>query len=257
MAISTNTEALISLHEEKIANDIKQKEQIQYTQDGFTIDVPNGEPFKLYGITEVLQYYNEPVEKLDKAIYDYNQRIVGLQNTILDVGQSANDCGCGGFVGFTTLGVPFFVGINTITAYQDDLNYRGWSYTSPNPFSETSGTLTSVNAGIGTEDLIVQSSIGVYYGDVGVARTTLPVCPGVTNCTGYATSITNLSSQVSTLQSERNALIVKLNYMKSERSRYEIRQYGFESQKAALDAEIASSASLISFLQNPANEQWL
>jgi hypothetical protein len=257
MTISTSTEALISLYQQKINSDVEQKEQITYTENGFTYSLPSGEEYKLYGIQETLQYFNEPIEKIDKKIIEINNKIVGLQNTILDVGQTANSCGCGGGVGFSTLGVSFFVGLNTITVTADTIPYRGYSFTSPNPFSEISGTLISSNVGIGTEDLVGSTSLGVYYGNVGVARTTLPICPGVTNCTGYATSISNLDNQVTSLQTERNDLITKVNYLKKERTRFQVRKYGFDRQKEELDAEINTSNTIISFFQDPANEEWL
>ena len=265
MAISTSTEALISLYEQKIESDTEQIVQVVYTENGFTTELPGGESFKLYGVQETLDYFDVPIEKIDTRIVELNTQIVGLQNTILSVGQAANDCGCGGATGFTTSGIfpftytPFFLGINTVTVYADTIPYRGYSYTSPNPFAEINGTLNSGNVGVGTEDLTGQSSLGVYYGNVGVARTTLPVpsCPTVTSCTGYATSITNLTNQITPLQTERNDLIVKVNYLKKERSRFQIRKYGFDRQKEELNAEIATSNAIISFFQDPANEEWL
>ena len=257
MAISTSTEALIELYDQKRSSDFEQIEQVQYTEDGFTTRLPTGQEYRLYGVQETIGYFTDPIEKLDSKIIELNIKIVGLQNTILDVGQTANDCGCGAGISFNLFNIPFFLGINTVTVYADTIPYRGYSYTSPNPFSEINGTLNTGNIGIGTEDLVGQVSLGVYYDDVGIARTTLPVCPGVTNCTGYATSITNLSTQVTALQSQRNDLIVKVNYLKKERSRFEIRQYGFNRQKEELNAEIGISSSIINFLQDPANEQWL
>jgi len=257
MAISTNTEALISLYQQKITSDTEQIEQVTYTENGFTTQLADGTNFKLYGIQETLDLYSYPIEKLDTRIVELNTQIVGIQNTILNVGQTANSCGCGGATGFTTTGTPFFIGINTTTVTADTLPYRGYAYTSPNPFAATSGTLNLSNVGIGTEDLTGSTSLGVYYGNVGTARTTLPVCPGVTDCTGYATSITNLTSQITTLQSTRNDLIAKVNYLKKERIRFEIRKYGFERQKEELNAELSVSNTIISFLQDPANEEWL
>ncbi len=257
MTISTSTEALIEFYQKKAESDTEQIQQVIYTENGFTTTLPTGETFKLYGVQETLDYFKNPIEKLDTRILELNNQIVGLQNTILNVGQTANTCGCGGSVGFGSTGVSFFIGINTVTVTADTLNYRGWAYTSPNPFSETSGTINSGNVGVGTEDVIGSTTLGIYYGDVGVARTALTICPGVTTCTGYATSITNLSSQISSLQTQRNDLIVKVNYLKKERSRFEIRKYGFERQKEELNAEINASNSIINFLQDPANEQWL
>ena len=263
MAITTTTEALISLYQQEIRSNTEQIQQVITTENGFTVPLQDGSEYKLYGIQETLEYFNGPINKLDAKIIEINVKIVGLQNTILSVGQTANDCGCGGATGFSTSGIfpftytPFLLGINTITVYADTIPYRGYSYTSPNPFAEINGTLTSVNVGIGTEDLVGQSSLGIYYGNVGIARTTLPVCPGVTDCTGYATSITNLTSQITPLQTERNDLMIKVNYLKKERSRFEIRKYGFDRQKEELNAEIATSNTIINFFQDPANDEWL
>lgn len=266
MAISTSTEALISLYQQKVESDTEQITQVTYTENGFTTQLANGDQFRLYGVQETLDYFDAPIEKLDARIVQLNTQIVGLQNTILNVGQTANSCGCGGATGFTTSGnvpytyTPVFVGVNTTTVYADTLTYRGYSYTSPNPFSATNGTLSSGNVGVGTEDLTGQSSLGVYYGNVGVARTDInvnPICPGVTACTGYATSITNLTNQITPLQTQRDDLIVKVNYLKKERSRFQIRKYGFDRQKEELNAEIATSNAILSFFQDPANEEWL
>ena len=263
MAISTNTEALISLYQQKVETDTEQIQQVIYTENGFTIQLPEDKEYKLYGIDETLNFFNEPIQKIDTRIVQINAQIVSLQEQILTVGQAANDCGCGGAIGFTTSGIfpftytPFFLGINTVTVYADTIPYRGYSYTSPNPFEETSGFLNSGNVGIGTEDLVGQSSLGIYYGNVGVARTTLPICPGVTTCSGYPAQISALEAQITPLQSERNNLISKVNYLKSERSRFQIRKYGFDRQKEELNEEITNSNTIVSFLQDPANDEWL
>ena len=307
MAISTNTESLISIYQQTIRTNTDQIAQVEATEVGFSAQLPDGTEYRLYGIEETLDYFGGPIRKLDARIVEINSQIVGLQNTILDVGQTANSCGCGGvgvqvwdalatytlgdYVSTTagnlylvnadgpagsepvhttgTVGIydyqdsgwtGGYLGISSTTVVNDTVPYRGYSYTSPNPFSAISGTLTSVNAGIGTETLTGTVNIGQYIEPIGTARTDIdvnPICPGVTNCTGYATSITNLSNQVTELQSERNALITKVNYLKKERIRYSIREYGFNRQKEELNAEIGISSSIISFLQDPANEEWL
>jgi len=260
MAISTNTEALISIYQQTISSNTDQIAQVEATETGFSSQLPDGTSFKLYGIQETLNYFGEPIQKIDARIVELNTQIAGLQSTILNVGQTANSCGCGGSVGFGTTGVPFFLGINTTTVLQDSVTYRGYSFTSPNPFSAISGTLTSVNAGIGTEDLTSQSSIGIYYGDVGIARTNIsifPICPGVTDCDSYPIQIAALESQITPLKNERNSLINKVNYLKSERSKYKIRDYGFTAQLETLNSEINSAESLIDFLESSSNEEWL
>ena len=261
MAISTSTEALIGVYQQENSRNTEQIQQVDDLEvNGFSITLPDGDPFRIYGVQETLNFFNEPIEKIDARIVELNNKIVGLQNTILAVGQEANNCGCGGSVGFGSTGVPFFLGINTVTVSADTIPFRGYTYTSPNPFAATSGTLTSGNAGVGTEILTGTSVIGSYFGDVGVARTNIdlfPICPGVTECTGYATSITNLSNQISPLQTERNELITKVNFLKGKRSTYEIREYAFENQRAELNSLIANNNAVIDFLQDPANEEWL
>ena len=260
MGISTNTEALIAFQQQKIRTDKKQKEEVEYTMRGFSFEFSNGETYNFPAINDVMNWYDDPAKKIDKRIYDLNVQIVNLQNQILAVGQAANDCGCGGSVGFGSTGNSFFVGFNTITVYADTVTYRGWSYTSPNPFEEINGTLTGSNSGIGTETLTGITSIGVYYGNVGVARTFIdlfPICPGVTTCSGYPPQIAALEAQIAPLQAERNSLLSKVNYIKSERAKYEIREYGYNAQMETLNNEITSSTNLINFLQDPSNEEWL
>ena len=262
MAISTQTAALLELYNQKINLDNQQLTQVNYVQSGYTIQTGIGstEKIKVWGPQEIIENYTPPIQRLDNRILELNNQILTLQNEILVVGQSANTCGCGGSVGFSTLGVPFFVGINTVTVPGDNLNYRGYTFTAPNPFAAVGpSSITSGNVGIGTEDIIIQSSLGVYYGNVGVARTTLPVpsCPTVTSCAGYATSITNLTSQISTLQTQRNDLMVKVNYLKSARASYELQNYSYNQSKIQINNSIGISSSIISFLQDPANSEWL
>lgn len=307
MAISTSTEALIGLYQQENSQSTDQIKQVEDLEtNGYDLNLQNGDSFRIYGIQETLNFFNEPIEKIDTRIVELNTKIVGLQNTILAVGQAANACGCGGtgikvwqpttaytageYVSTTagnvyliasngtsgasepshttgTVGIYTFVSsgytglgylsLSDTTVVNDAIPYRGYAYTSPNPFAATSGTLTLGNVGVGTENLITTSTIGTYANDVGIARTTLPICPGVTDCTGYATSITNLSNQITTLQTERNGLITKSNYLKSKRSTYEIREFAFSNQKTELNAQISSNNDIITFLQDPANEEWL
>ena len=560
MEFRSPKECLLSLYQDKVKSDNEQIKQIEQTESGFSIQLPDGTNFELPAIQDTLDCFTDPINKIDTRIVTLNNQIVDLQNSILQVGQTANSCGCGGSVGFGSTGVPFFIGINTVTVYADSLSWRGWSYTSPNPFSEISGNLsvgidfaitsaeytigpttypvrgylyvppissTSVDVivlyhgtisnttttvleaasnfmgiakdnirlkdkiifsvaypqdaiptansldgtyggignagflfednlpfaraallwaknslnsymasqglnksinrvfmfghsqggslvhklntlestdgvianapgpirldltcqnqesiglvgagkpitlqnavcqklynvygsaftssqyfdrsvqayttglisptlyiqgqqdttgagnqidwintlfadvesqvvsdgkggllkvqgghdafvnnpiaqqairdfvestgsdvtmtaagtvGLGTEDLVGQSLIGIYYGNVGVARTTLPICPGITTCDAYPSQIASLQAQITPLRSERNSLIGKVNYLKSERSKYEIRKYGFNRQKEELNADIASSNAVLNFLNDPANEEWL
>ena len=86
MAISTNTEALISLYQQEIRSNTEQIQQVITTENGFTVPLQDGSEYKLYGIQETLNYFNDPINKLDTRIVEINTKIVGLQNTILNVG---------------------------------------------------------------------------------------------------------------------------------------------------------------------------
>jgi hypothetical protein len=244
MAISTETQALLDLYNQKISLDTQQLSQINTVQTGYTITtgIEPSDQIKMWGPPVVIENYNLPIRKLDNRIIEINDQIDNLQSQILSVGQSANAVGCG------TTGIFIFtVGFNTITVYQDQLRYRGYTFTAPNPFSSIDGTLINNNSGIGTEDYIAQPILGVYYGPIGTA--------GI--CAGYATSITNLTNAIVELRSERDPLIQKVNFLKSGRSQYELQNYALDQSKVQMNTAINASSSIIGFLQDPANAEWL
>lgn len=245
MAISTQTAGLLDLYNQKISLDQKQLEQVTTVQTGYTITtgVGSSDYIKVWGPEEVIENYNVPIEKLDDRILELNTDIANLQSQVLFVGQAANSVGCGStgyFIGTS------FVPNTTTTVNQDNLNYRGYSYTSPNPFSQISGTLSSSNLGIGTQNYITQSSIGFYYNFTGIG-----------SCVGYATSITNLNNQIIEIQSTRTDLIDKVNFLKIGRSQYELQNYAYNQSKSQMNTSIAISSSIISFLEDPDNSEWL
>lgn len=246
MAISTQTEALLDLYNQKLSLDTQQLSQINTIQSGYTITTGIGasDQIKIWGPTDVIANYNPPIVKLDNRIIEINDQITNLQSQILSVGQAANGVGCGTIGYFNELS---FAGFSTVTVYQDQLRYRGYTFTAPNPFSGIDGTLITSNSGIGTQDYIAQVSIGVYYGPIGT--------DGV--CAGYATSITNLTNTIVGLQSSRNALIEKVTFLKAGRSQYELQNYGLEQSKAQVNTAIGISSTIVGFLEDPANAEWL
>lgn len=244
MAISTQTEALLDLYNQKISLDTQQLSQINTVQTGYTIKTgtESTNQIKIWGTSEVIENYNLPIKKLDNRIIEINDQIDNLQSEILSVGQSANAVGCG------TTGIFIFtVGFNTITVYQDQLRYRGYTFTAPNPFSAIDGTLVNNNSGIGTEDYIEQPILGVYYGPIGTAGT----------CAGYATSITNLTNTITGLRNERDPLIEKVNFLKAGRSQYELQNYAYNQSIVQVNQSISNSNTIIGFFEDPANAEWL
>lgn len=247
MAISTEREELLKFYEQKIKLDKQQLTQIEVIEAGYTIDAKNGDtPIKIWGPSELISYFDVPIESLDTEIVSINDEIRDLQDLVLQIGQEANSVGCG-----TT---AWSVGFTSVTVTRDQSRYRGYSYTSPNPFSGIDGVLNSGNSGIGTQDYINPVSIGTYFGPIDTCNN-LFLCTSEL-CTGYATSITNLNAQISDLQDERDDLIVKVNDFKIKRIDFELQNYAYTASKQKLNTQIGIASAAIEFLNDPANEQW-
>lgn len=243
MAISTETEALIELYNQKIELDKKQLEQVNYAQNGYTIRTGVGasDTIKIWGTGEVIQNYDSSIVRLDNRIIELNTQISILQSEILSWGQQASALGCG-----TTL---FLSAVS-----QDDIKYKGYSYSGSNPFSTIQGTLSEENAGIGTENYTEQTFIGTYNGDIGNCYS---IFCNDEICAGFAATITNLQDQIAPLQTERNDLIYRVNFLKNGRSQYQLQNYAFERSKTQINASIGVSSSILSFLEDPTNQEWL
>jgi outer membrane murein-binding lipoprotein Lpp len=240
MAISTQTEALIELYNQKITLDTQQINQVNYVQAGYVIQTGVGdtERFKVWGTNEIIENYNYSISKLDNQIIALNTEIQDLQNDILNVKQTANSNGCPGAI--------WQIGFTTTTEYEDTLNYVGYGFTAPNPFSSISGILTTSNAGIGTYNYTSQSSIGQYFE---------PITGG--GCTSYVSQINDLETQVSSLQGERDNLIIKVNTLKASRVSAELQNYAYNQSKNQLNESIATNTAILTFLQDPANAGFL
>lgn len=246
MAISTETEVLLDFYNQKIILDIKQISQIGVVESGYTIKTGIGttEQIRVYGPQELIDNYNVPIKKIDNKILEYNNEIRSLQDQVLSLGQAANAVGCG-----TT-------GVTAVTVYRDNLNYTGYGFSAPNPFSSLSGTILTSTLGFGTMTETVPIGIGSYYGNVGTCYAGLLGCNSGT-CTGYATSITNLNTQITNLKALRDPLIVKVNELKAGRIDFQLQQYAYTQSKTKLNQQIQRTQSIISFLQDPANDEWL
>lgn len=163
MAISTQTEALLDLYNQKVSLDTQQLSQINVVQTGYTIKtgVESTDQIKIWGPTEVIENYNVPIKKLDNRIIELNTQINVLQTQILSLGQEANSFGCGvdpndpqfSFYIFTntlyllSLGRIDLFNIllgNIVTVYIDTSRYRGYTYLAPNPFQGIDGSLVSI-----------------------------------------------------------------------------------------------------------------
>jgi hypothetical protein len=249
MAISTETENLIEFYNQKIILDQNQISQLNTVQVGYEIRTGIGttERIKIFGPSELIQNYNVPIEKLDSKIVEINTQIANYQSQILSLGQQANAVGCG---------TEFWsVGFTSVTVVQDVTNYKGYTYSGRNPFEQISGQLTSSNAGIGTEDYITQPGIGTYYEPIEICLSIFTCSNEI--CSGYATSIANLQAQIEILRDQRDPLIEKVNTLKNNRSDFQLQKYSYDESEVRLNAQLQRTEEIISFLNDPENNEWL
>lgn len=246
MSISTQTEALLDLYNQKIFLDQKQLEQVTTVQTGYTITTGIGttDYIKVWGPQEVIENYNAPIQKLDNRILEINNQITDLKNNILTIGQNASNAGCG-----TT---SSFVSVASST-----INCKVYSLSGTNPFSESTQTLSSSNLGIGVLNSITTVSIGTYYS--GISSCYAVGCSGAPggSCVAAAASITYFENQIPPLITERDNLIIKVNFLKDARLQYELQNYAYNQSKSQINTSIGISNSIISFLEDPDNEEWL
>jgi len=243
MAISTETQALLNYYNQKKSLDSKQITQVQVIETGYNINtgISSSDSVRVYGPQELVANYNVPIKKIDNRIIELNTQIQNLQSDLLDVKQAANNAGCPGPI--------WIIGFTTTTVLQDNLvPYVGYGFSAPNPFSAISGTLNTSNSGIGTFNSVPGTSvIGSYFEPIVDAG----------GCATYVSQINTLNGQISTLQTERNGLINKVNTLKKNRISFELQNYAYTESKNKLNEQIASTNSIISFLEDPANEEWL
>lgn len=254
MGISTETEELIEYYNQRISLDLNQISQLNTVEEGYTVRTGIGstEQIKIWGPSELISLYDIPTEKIDNKIIEINSEIESRQEQILTLGQEANSVGCG----TTGIGIgTTSLGFTTTTVYKDALYYGSYSYSGSNPFSQTSGILTTTNAGVGTQTYVTPVEIGSYFSPIGTCNDLLNCTPEL--CAGYATSIANLTSEISTLQSERNGLISKVNTLKTARSEFKLQQYAYNQSKEKLNQKIQSTQAIITFLEDPENTDWL
>lgn len=246
MAISTQTTALLDLYNQKINSDIQQLSQINYIQTGYTIQTGIGttEQVKIWGPDEVIENYNYPIQKLDNRILQLNNQITDLKNTILTIGQSASNAGCGTTAAFVS------VAASTISC-------KIYSFSGNNPFAESTQTLSSSNLGVGVTNSVVIVGLGTYNDIIGTCYNIgCSTAPGG-SCVAAATSITNLQNQIPALVSERDDLMIKVNFLKTARVDYELQRYAYTKSKTQISDSIGISSSIISFLTDPNNENWV
>lgn len=247
MSISTQTAALLDFYNQKISLDKKQLDQITSVQTGYTITtgVGSSDYIKVWGPSDVIENYREPIEKIDNRILEINNQIANLRSQILTIGQNASAAGCG------TTG-------SSVTVVSPTISCKVYSFSGTNPFSETTQTLSSSNLGVGVTNSIANVSIGTYPANIGTCST-ITGCTGAPggSCVAAAASITYFENQIPALETQRNDLITKVNFLKNERVQYELQNYAYNQSKAQINSSIGISSSVIDFLKDPNNAEWL
>ena len=247
MAISTQTASLLELYNEKITLDKEQLSQVNYIQSGYTIQTGIGETerIKVYGPSEVIENYKYPIEKLDTKILELNTQITNLRNNILTIGQQASAAGCG-----TTA--------SSVTVTAPSVSCKIYAFSGTNPFSESTQTLSSSNLGIGVANNIGSVTLGTYNSGI-TSCYAVGFCssaPGG-SCVAAATSITYFENQIPPLVTQRDNLITKVNFLKNARVDYELQNYAYNQSKTQINAAIGISSTIIDFLEDPNNAEWL
>lgn len=244
MAISTSTQDLINYYKNKKENDKRQKEQIQLTRVGYVIKQEDeSKDIKVWGVLELIEKFDKPIKCLDIKIVGLTSEIQQRQELILQYGTEANSIGCG----VTILdNAAVLAGFASTTVYRDDAKYRGWDFNGANPFDEIQGPLTSENAGIGTETFVTAGIIGTFHEPVSTCTGFL--CSSEI-CAGYATSITTLKNEITTLTAQRDNYVGKVNILKSKRSRFTLQDWGYRKTRSKLQDEIDESDTIINFLE--------
>jgi len=234
MAISTQTEALIDVYTQQISLNESQIVQCNNMLSGYTLnrgpDVPE---IKIWGPQEVIDNFSPSINALDSKIVEVNSEIQGLQYQILSIGIAANNVGCG-----TTTSVVY---VN-----RDDVKYKSYSYTSPNPFSETAGILTNTTIGYGVTNFVDYTGIGTYLGNLALG-----------GCSVESGQIDSLQNQINDKIGIRSDLIQKANILKEQRSVFELQKYAYDESINKLNSQIGICSSILTFLQDPENDVWL
>lgn len=256
MAISTETENLIRMYEQKKQINDDQLDQIDKMRNNLEISNPGiDNPLLIPGPNAIIQLYGSSIEKIDKKIVELNLKIVDLRQTILSIGQSASAAGCGSTATVVEVSVP-------------SIECKVYSFDGDNPFEESTEILNYNNSGVGVENKVITTVLGTYNGDIsicnelgigttsGIGTFFCSTAPGG-SCVAAAASITYFESQIPPIQSERNDLISKVNFLKKERMNSQLQDYAYSQAEKEIQSQNQDLQVAIDFLKDTENEEWL
>ena len=239
MAIGPKTEALIETYREDIKNKRTNIEQINETKKGYDVKDSEGNSLaRIENLDVVIDRYSPATKGLDTEVLRINGLIQDLQTQILNVYTGAAEVGCATYAGDDETPVVVIV--------QDQVRRYNWSFSGDNPFAESNSVMTSSHIGMGTYTGITTTGIGTFY----FLRTTGLGDDENTECSGYASSVTSLESQIVTLRAQRDPIQQAVNNLKQDRAEYELQRYGYDNAISQLNEEIDEKEQAIVDLQN-------
>lgn len=197
----------------------------------------------------LIDSYSPYLQKLDDQIISITASINDLKNQIVVLSEDARSVGCGTTVGMSTV-YPDIVRYHTENATSE-------SYDGKDPFGgQSSSPLNLSSVGVGTILILTQNDssgagIGTLYGGIGSCFSPgIGSCLTDADCTGYATSIASLNTQITTLRNQLPTIISNSNSLREERRYSQIERYGQKRGVAELKSRNSSMQSTISVLEN-------
>ena len=197
--------------------------------------------------------------KICNLTVDINEKLAQIDSLC----GTAISCGCA-----TTL-TRTFVGYERITIDRQDSEDR--THTGVNPFSVgIFGATSNLTTGIGSDTVVNVGDLGrgiktnkVVLSGFGNTAQSATVnagaassCPGIT-CSGLASSVTTLTSELNALRDERdNLLSVGGNDLKGELKTQYQRRHGLIFGLAETEKRSNSLKAVKSFVESPDNQQY-
>lgn len=202
------------------------KKSKQVRDDRLAKDEQDAQNYKDLAIISDSDLYNKVTQ-----INEKKNEIITLINDAIGIGCSSGITTSPGYIGITS-----FVTTDSakIKKYQFD------NYSTNNPFVSSTVSLSSSNLGDGYQTIFAingGSDVGLYK-TITYNAVHQIIVDGETICSGYASSITTLISEIQTLQSQvdRN-LISDTNTLKSKKTDSELFVWGQKRQETKLQQQ--------------------
>lgn len=243
MAIGPETNALIDSYRLKIAQKQKNKSEIEQAKLGYDIKDSDGNTLaRIENLDVVINRFDPAINGTETEVLRINGLINDQQNLIFDLYTGATEVGC------TTYTQPM------VSLIRDDVRGYAWSFSGDNPFVESNTIITNSNIGFGTYSGITQTGLGTFHGiKTGSGLGT----DGITQCSGYATSVSTAESTITTLRTQRNAVLTSVQDLKEARAEYELQRYGYNRAIEQTNEEISEAEAVITALQGSNSQYYL